>query len=762
VNELEVTINEWLSEVKKKVKTSSYHQYECDAKQMLSFAKGKGITRPCQELYDAFASDGQSSKRRLASHLHMNRVIDLIAGTGATDPDGVLYNRPPYQKDPGYNENAVPKSFPVPSGTAFATVILIAEQALNAQSLSSGLYDLYKHGMLETYQYSVSRGISSYDDSEVISFYRDLKDRYERGSIPKWKWQLTRKSIFVLRMTAQTGSFPWMALSDVIPLDTPDLNGWLTYQTTNALENTVYQYLEQAKDDLADTTFNARKSLMRQLLRLASSMRITSPCQELYDAFLQDPNHSKDRWSLHVKLIRDIDRIAGTHALQPDGFMYNDPPHPSFDECQEAVSSLTFPVPPGTDISLVMSIVESGFRGLHTSESTIGQHHRIFREIYHFFYLRGSTEYSSETLDMYFMQKDAEYKAGQSELWKWKIRRRTVLLIKAVANDGEFRWSVIHRLTPLKDKDLEAIRQKLMTDSRAMNSSESSVSLQDFVFRSFLTCAGIDDASHLRCITHEDLAGALVQLSKRWCKNSASTLFPILRIILTKLKDMSCIDNDIANAVMRVSAEKGAEPYYLNVEGEKKLYELLDSISLRDRCIILLALELGLRESDIVLLKFDEINWDADQINLIQKKTRKEISVPLLPDVGNALMDYILHERPKRDDNYPFVFLRKQAPYNHLTSAHRILSRLLDHNNIVPVGANHRGLHLLRHTLAMRMLESSVPHQQISDVLGHTSPAADKSYITMEDKMLRLCALDYGDIPAPGWQLELEGEGHES
>ena len=124
---------------------------------------------------------------------------------------------------------------------------------------------------------------------------------------------------------------------------------------------------------------------------------------------------------------------------------------------------------------------------------------------------------------------------------------------------------------------------------------------------------------------------------------------------------MGYLENNLADAVMRVSVEKGAEPYYLDAKSEKRLYELLDTVCLRDRCIILIALELGLRESDIILLKFEEIDWEADQIHFIQKKTGKEITVPLLPDIGNALMDYILHERPNHCDDYPFVFLNQIA-----------------------------------------------------------------------------------------------------
>lgn len=59
--------------------------------------------------------------------------------------------------------------------------------------------------------------------------------------------------------------------------------------------------------------------------------------------------------------------------------------------------------------------------------------------------------------------------------------------------------------------------------------------------------------------------------------------------------------------------------------------------------MILLALRLGVRCSDVASLKFSNINWQNDTITFIQHKTKVSVTLPLLTDVGNALMDYILN-----------------------------------------------------------------------------------------------------------------------
>lgn len=81
----------------------------------------------------------------------------------------------------------------------------------------------------------------------------------------------------------------------------------------------------------------------------------------------------------------------------------------------------------------------------------------------------------------------------------------------------------------------------------------------------------------------------------------------------------------------------------------------------RDNTIILCALRLGLRKSDIYKLKLTEIDWEKQRLSLVQKKTRQPLVLPLPQDVGNAIANYILHFRPECSSSFIFISLR--APY---------------------------------------------------------------------------------------------------
>ena len=68
-------------------------------------------------------------------------------------------------------------------------------------------------------------------------------------------------------------------------------------------------------------------------------------------------------------------------------------------------------------------------------------------------------------------------------------------------------------------------------------------------------------------------------------------------------------------------------------------------IGKRDYAFILLGAATGLRSSDIAALRLKDIDWRKGTISIVQRKTSRAISVPLLRGAGDALQDYILNGR---------------------------------------------------------------------------------------------------------------------
>lgn len=162
----------------------------------------------------------------------------------------------------------------------------------------------------------------------------------------------------------------------------------------------------------------------------------------------------------------------------------------------------------------------------------------------------------------------------------------------------------------------------------------------------------------------------------------------------------------------------------------------------RDVAMILLAARLGLRASDICGLKFENIQWETNTIILNQKKTSQRIELPLLEEIGNALIDYLKYGRPASDLSY--VFIRVGQPYSRLEepTLHSIVSFYLNRAGIEHITEKKHGPHALRHSLAGVLLEQKTPLPVISEVLGHNNTESTMSYLRIDLSSLRQCAIE--------------------
>ena len=168
----------------------------------------------------------------------------------------------------------------------------------------------------------------------------------------------------------------------------------------------------------------------------------------------------------------------------------------------------------------------------------------------------------------------------------------------------------------------------------------------------------------------------------------------------------------------------------------------------RDYAIIVLVTRLGLRGIDVKRLEFADLDWPGNRLSVVQAKTGRRVQLPLLKDVGWALIDYVQHGRPACD--CPQVFVRHTAPIGAFSDQDHLHQILIKHARAahVPLGEERRhGMHSLRHTLATRLLEDGMPVEQIADILGHQSVESTGVYLKSSLGLLARCALD-PDRPA--------------
>lgn len=166
----------------------------------------------------------------------------------------------------------------------------------------------------------------------------------------------------------------------------------------------------------------------------------------------------------------------------------------------------------------------------------------------------------------------------------------------------------------------------------------------------------------------------------------------------------------------------------------------------RDYAIFVLASRLGLRSSDICALQWSNIDWDANKITLTQQKTKNPIELPLLKEVGEALVAYAQDARPKTD--LKEIFITGSSPYRKMTniSLNGVISRIMQGSGI-DLRNRKFGPHSLRHSLASNMLKNGVSLPTISGILGHQSTETTMMYIRVDKESLRECVLPVSLVP---------------
>lgn len=167
----------------------------------------------------------------------------------------------------------------------------------------------------------------------------------------------------------------------------------------------------------------------------------------------------------------------------------------------------------------------------------------------------------------------------------------------------------------------------------------------------------------------------------------------------------------------------------------------------RDYAIILLIARLGVRVGDVNKLKFENIDWRKGCIRFVQSKTQNPVCLPLLKDVGWAIIDYVQNGRPKI--NSPYIFLTHTPPFknyadeNHL---HATIQKYMAMTDIQNQPRKKRGMHSLRYSLANRLQENRETAHTISSALGHSSPDSAAVYVKTDIDLLRECALTPSEV----------------
>lgn len=218
-----------------------------------------------------------------------------------------------------------------------------------------------------------------------------------------------------------------------------------------------------------------------------------------------------------------------------------------------------------------------------------------------------------------------------------------------------------------------------------------------------------------------------------------------IRVFLRYLFEEQLSEFDLSSSLRRFKCSRGeklpsvySESEVLQIEGS---IQRSNSTGKRNYAMMLLATRLGLRASDIAHLSFCHLDWEKSTVSFPQFKTGKEIQLPLLAIVGEALIDYLKYGRKKSVSER--IFLCTCAPFAPMVNSgvSSALRRIIETSGVDSIRRKH-GPHAMRHSLACRFLENKQPIPIISEALGHMNTDTTMSYLRIDIESLRQCALD--------------------
>ncbi len=147
-----------------------------------------------------------------------------------------------------------------------------------------------------------------------------------------------------------------------------------------------------------------------------------------------------------------------------------------------------------------------------------------------------------------------------------------------------------------------------------------------------------------------------------------------------------------------------------------------DFVDLRNRLIIDVLYQTGLRRAELLSLKESDIDLHSLQFKVLGKRNKERI-VPFSKKMGDLFVAYIKVKREAGLSN-PFIFVNEQGKTLSVSALHTLVKKEL--GSITT--AKKKSAHILRHSFATHLLNNGADINAVKELLGHSSLAATQVY----------------------------------
>lgn len=281
-----------------------------------------------------------------------------------------------------------------------------------------------------------------------------------------------------------------------------------------------------------------------------------------------------------------------------------------------------------------------------------------------------------------------------------------------------------------------------LTEVRGLVPTTRSVRLRHL--RDFLTHSFGAGSLHLNRLGPSDVIRFIADYTADWAPASIHAVTTSLRCYFAFRASQGAQTSALIAALPRVAQWRlaGLPQVLSNAEIEQLLgaFDRSQATGKRDYAIARCLLDLGLRRTEVARLCLDDVDWRAGILTIRSKGKRIDV-LPLPDTTGHAIAQYLLDGRPNTTRRE--LFVRHRPPLN--APADPDIVRSAIRYAAKRCGLEHRicGTHILRHTLAGRLVQGGARFKEIADMLRHRSLDTTTIYAKVDLEALTQVALPW-------------------
>ncbi len=288
-----------------------------------------------------------------------------------------------------------------------------------------------------------------------------------------------------------------------------------------------------------------------------------------------------------------------------------------------------------------------------------------------------------------------------------------------------------HFMEPLIRQFIRHLQVERKSPANTLQSYETDLRL----FAHFL--AERSGAADLTAFSREAVRAYLSHLMRQ--KMSARTVARKLSALRTFSRFLLREGITEVNPTLNIAAPKIRRnlPVYLSVAEMRALLQLPeadDPAGLRDRLMIEFFYETGVRVSELIGLRIDDIRMEEGLIRVTGKRNKTRL-LPLGLQLRSDLEKYLALRRPNKEgaEFSEYLFVNKNGrPMTRAQAAQivrRYVSRVADKEKAHP--------HSLRHTFATHLLNEGADLMSVKELLGHENLSTTQVYTHVSAEHLK-------------------------